>query len=557
MKNLFLNLDALDYKPSLFFKEKDRVSSYPGAILTVICSIAITVLGVYFLKFCTDRIKYDLNSSDIYVGNNNFTFNDFNYAFSLRNGYDEEFKDFERIFSIKWYQETYLRLVEQRTGRYEFSTIKDLRKCNAAEVDSTNSSDPNLSKNKGYYCMPEKLIYNFYRYGVLGDQIGLIFDKCQNSTNEDGSLKEPICYPEEIINAKIKEREMFLFVRLLNREIDHQGMTKETIFKPFTETLIFKFSLDIYLRYLLYLEPIEYNLDQGYIFEDISTFNSYRYHDYDMQVDVVNHDPLAGETKFGMMNILLGDEQRIYKRDYVKLQSVAANLGGIIKFFFFGCQILLYFYSKNLFFIEYGKEILNTKNSYLSLNDIIKNFKPVGEVISNNNINNNKILNTSNNIINNKRDNLIKDNLVKDNYQNNSKSNIINYERVKVNEKLPYNNYVESNFPKEHSLINYSVLHSRKVILERSNLLFYDKKPKFDLQREFKAEKDKNNNNSILTDFLNKIGYENKEFKIMKKRLIETISIERIINSIIELIHFRNYMEVENQLCYFGNGIEL
>lgn len=60
-----------------------------------------------------------------------------------------------------------------------------------------------------------------------------------------------------------------------------------------------------------------------------------------------------------------------------------------------------------------------------------------------------------------------------------------------------------------------------------------------------------------FNELLSKFGFESKYFIEMKNKLSNTLSIDRLINNITELIHFRNYIEQENQLLYCGNGVSL
>lgn len=604
MKELFLNIDLLNYRPSIFFNQKDTVNSFPGAILTIIAAIATFILSIFFLRECTDREKYTLSSSDTFNGNNNHTLNYFDFAWSVRSGLGDEFPDFLRLVNFEFSQITFRRYYNKLKGRSDLDAFllpEDMRKCNVADLDPTGSTNSSLPVNQGYWCLPEGLIHNYYRYGSSSDRLYFIFFPCQNKTLPDGSIQEPACFPSDVIQKTLQQNELYLFLHLRNIQINHDALKgHENIFKPYLMKFTFKFSLDIYLRYLLHIQPVRYDLDIGYIFEDVTPYSSYNYLKYEMQVDTVKK-VIEGKfnkhlNKFAMFDLVLADELRHYKRNYVKLQTVAANVGGIAEFFIMICQVLLYYYSKQLYIAELGNSIYSlnkeTKLDYfqkINLIDgknVIKNNNDKSNLCNQNNYPNNSVSIFNNFKFKRNLNESSKINLASINNHSEKEDNYINKKSNELNElnnakilvqssinNVNYNNSNEihdnqvndiNSGPKSiNSLL--SSFPARKLAVNNTNFLYYTKIQEtnefyFKL-KELKDERigmfDKSGQIPFKFEagFLDKFGLESRQFKALKNELNKILSIERIINNITELVHFKNYFEEMNDLVYLGNGI--
>jgi hypothetical protein len=331
-------------------------------------------------------------------------------------------------------------------------------------------------------------------------------------------------------------------MQMRNTDVDHvvkEG--KDKLFKPYLTQFIFKFSLDIYLRYLLQLQPVKYDIDLGYIFEDVSTYESYRYLAYTMQVDSVKKiDGVFNKNKhkFGMIDITLAEEQRVFSREYVKLQTVAANIGGVAKFFLTASQILMFYYSKQLFISDFANSIFNSKreSNIKHLQSENKGaFKSSISGIQNNNINMDII-----NDINKSKNFLVDEN------------NHIQIPDINAQDK-------DRKFNEGANLKNLG-LFRKKLAVEDSNLIYYCKTNSsndlIDKLKELKEERLNDSGKLYEVSIFDKFGLESRRFKILKKSVAKVLSIDNLINNITQLVHLKNYVENTNELLYFGNGID-
>jgi hypothetical protein len=273
------------------------------------------------------------------------------------------------------------------------------------------------------------------------------------------------------------------------------------------------------------LQPVKYDIHLGYIFEDISTYESYRYLNFDMQVDSVKKvDGVFNKhkNKFAMIDIILSEEQRVFSREYVKLQTVAANIGGVAKFFLTASQILMFYYSKQLFISEFANSIVDSKKETTS-------FQP--KII----LSKNKI----NNFIN------------KDN--SSMKLQDCSYNNEEKDSK--YNINLENNLKNNLNL----GLFKKKVAINDSKQVYYCTSSSFkDLESKINQLKEerKNEPNFYEIRVLDLFGFESKKFKSIKKITAKVLSIDYLINNISQLVHLKNFVENTNDLIYFGNGID-
>ncbi len=103
MKDCLLSFDYLSVKPSVYFKDKQKYSTWTDFIFSFFIGIAIFVLGIFFLRECTDKVTYFLTSTEEFVASDNADLVSvgFDILFDIRNGWGEQFPEFERYFLLK------------------------------------------------------------------------------------------------------------------------------------------------------------------------------------------------------------------------------------------------------------------------------------------------------------------------------------------------------------------------------------------------------------------------------------------------------------------------
>jgi hypothetical protein len=138
------------------------------------------------------------------------------------------------------------------------------------------------------------------------------------------------------------------------------------------------FSVRAYREYINYLRTIELHTDSGWLMEDISKEN---YFAMDRQFETWDFSDTS--EVFFNYQLRCSTSRQSIQRNYVKIQTIAANVGGMIKFLLLSGEILIYYY-RNLDYKEYltytffhsiNSELSNKTDKYYKNMTILSNKK--------------------------------------------------------------------------------------------------------------------------------------------------------------------------------------
>jgi hypothetical protein len=130
---------------------------------------------------------------------------------------------------------------------------------------------------------------------------------------------------------------------------------KNSVYNNFRITYDFFFSYDEYYKVLQYLS------DEGFVFEDNKRFESFTYDDISSKTEIYPkgtnvHVNLTFGTVSLFMNSMYADR---HKRLYPKLQSVLANIGGVMKFILFIGNVLAKYITANMMIIDLSNIVID------------------------------------------------------------------------------------------------------------------------------------------------------------------------------------------------------
>lgn len=230
-----------------------------------------------------------------------------------------------------------------------------------------------------------------------------------------------------------------------------------------------------------YTNGIQYNLLNEYIYLDktISVFEYYYFQmtkmitDYGWLIKEKRDDQILGfnrkKTSFfinkftgntillAAMTTYLDSNIDLYSREYMKIQVLAANVGGIIKIFFLLAQFLMMLYNQTDFIFTFAQRLLKNDSSKYNIfidkenNSNLINFNnSIVKLVSEDKIINENVNNCKNNLIlmNNKQlsnQNELKENVVNEGVRNNqefNKDGLINKVNQNDNVKLKQNDSI-------------------------------------------------------------------------------------------------------------------
>jgi hypothetical protein len=181
--------------------------------------------------------------------------------------------------------------------------------------------------------------------------------KCQNTTDKDLVCKSP----EEI---EEKTSNLFFQLKFIDNFFDVGNYSQPTSKYINNKSVAIKKNTlsNIYLNFL----AVNIITRDGFIFDSIKTTESYAF-DFHSEAFTATKSNKIHETQFWILS-----NAKNYERSYLKLQNIAAEIGGLYKLFFLFGSILNYIFEKytNFLINDNLLDLLNIRNDDVKL-DII------------------------------------------------------------------------------------------------------------------------------------------------------------------------------------------
>ncbi len=319
LSNSLSNLDVIGPLPTLRVQSKTRYKTALGGILSILAILSVLGLSGYFI---TDTINRDtMNVIFTDRKNQNPTFNFFD-TFVMFDMVDYLNRPHPNILSI-----VTPRIILRTWAPAEQKMYEKSLPLNSNCEKAYGNIWPQFA---GLNTVPyQQLCFDHTKTDIpdfeltpLGIPSGFNYTslqiwKCDNKTSDIP------CASDEEIEAFLSFSYMGL--RTINYAIENDNVTD--VNQPYTETMVFEFSSDLYRRYDIQFNKIEYTTDTGYVFEELVTK---KFAITGEKKTIVSINPplpgVVGEFFFYMSNA-----RRDYKRSYMTCQSFVANIGGAVK----------------------------------------------------------------------------------------------------------------------------------------------------------------------------------------------------------------------------------
>lgn len=428
MKSLLKRIDFLGGNINIKYKGNLGPSSVFGGIITVLLLIvtALLILGFgsdFFNRTNPSLYVQDVNPLD--YKQYNITNNNLPLSFRFEN-YRAEMMDPDQIYYFidifhsvfERNQEGVMALKSQEMLDYKLCEkndyLENMRLFNEKNLKNTfciNYGNRNSLSFGGDWDG------NFIHY------ISMYFVKCQ----EGGYNRKGIPCGTEEINKKLVSSYIFASVFVPIVLVDPSNLEAPLIRDM--KNYYFPIDKDIVKNHILRFEETIISSDIGWIIESkteqsIVSFNSVM-SDYSL-ISSFQDDPYF-KYVYGNTAIIMNKKYKKYVRTYEKIQTLAANVGGILKIFTFILIILNQLYSRYLlefelinFIKEFYIENVNTQNLERIADNSKLNPKENIVVLKNNNLNNTSKykVNYSTNLIANHTSNQIYNTKLSDNRPN-------------------------------------------------------------------------------------------------------------------------------------------
>ena len=368
----FNQLDIFGIPPLFTIRGRSTFQTQIGSFITIICVFIILIYLLFFLNEMINHkspnlqstIYYDDMPSEINLNNNNFAF-----VFGLQNKEYINYID-ESIYKVNAYQ---TKLTLNKDGIYHFENEKlKIIKCDEYEFKIIPDKFKKLPLNN-LYCLDNNISLKGDYMKEYWNYIKLNFSKCENTT-------ENKCKSEEEINRLLNGGYIGIFIP--DNSFDSNKYNNP--YKTFIKNIYGAFSIKYFEDIFLYIKLVEITTDSGYFFEDKKSIN-YSAYDY-----IQNAIDFRQSEHFLTLTIRISTKREVYKRSYIKLQTIFSTIGGMIKIILLIGEYSVYFIRMTLY-KNYILEFFNLDESAIRIDNIRKIYNLSG----NNNTKKNNIMSFS------------------------------------------------------------------------------------------------------------------------------------------------------------------
>ena len=399
MEFKILDIDIFGKKLGLFYKKKEKITSYFGLALTIGYVFISLGIFIYYTIQTINHVDLQVNDSTVYskdIPNVNLNNTDLLYfAFAVEiPSTGNKFID-ETIYTVS---AIFYDAIKNEKGEFEMVELRNLKveRCQAEKFGENYQHLFTAGEFNNSYCLSE--LDFVLTGGFIYDRISLIrldIYPCKNSTENNFH-----CKPQEVIDSFVAGG----YFSIMLKDV---GLNPSNFTNPILPTLqdIYTTISKLFFRDLiLYYEITEVKTDSGIFLE---SFNSKKFLKFDKKIETLflrsEENYYNGESVCGVQ-IRLSDNIHLQNREYKKMHNVFATTGGYMQMLntFFTLLSIFpnkFFYDKiivdNLFDFDIKQNKIISKHSQkrnLSKKKFMKNFENLPNPI-NNNINKNNILN--------------------------------------------------------------------------------------------------------------------------------------------------------------------
>ena len=320
----YLDFDIYSRRISFFYKNKEKMGSSFGFILTILYAIiSIILFLIYFIK----TIKRDEVSTSIFtiypsdIPSVNLNNNIFYLAFGLEipnklNRFIDETIYYPKVSYIE-------RIKENGVFITKSEKLLDFERCDGENFGENYQHLFEKDEFNNSYCLKDfnlSLIGGF-KYNKMS-YIRINIYPCVNNTKNNNH-----CKPQDIIDKYLTATYF-------------SGTAKDIGFNPFNysfpivptlQDLYTSIDKSFYKEYIMYFGLAEINTDKGFISTNINKENYIKYiKNYESFFFLDNDDYLKGEKIFSAQ-IRLEDNIYFINRKYTKMSEVFSTTGGYMQ----------------------------------------------------------------------------------------------------------------------------------------------------------------------------------------------------------------------------------
>ena len=177
---------------------------------------------------------------------------------------------------------------------------------------------------------------------------GIMIQMCKNSSYNNNS-----CYPQDIIEKYVTSLDGYLIYFVDNTVNFHDYNNP---FKKYLSDISSRLSDSSFTSNNINLYPMNVRTNKGLLFDNIKETISYKFAQNEKITYNTDDSGMLGSIVFWMPNRV-----EIYSRSYLKLQDLAASIGGIAKFVLCIAKILNFLYNDYTEIKDFNNEMFSLK----------------------------------------------------------------------------------------------------------------------------------------------------------------------------------------------------
>lgn len=312
--------------------EKHFKTKLGGLLSIAICFLTI-LAGFYFCQEVWKKAKPNVNRSIISTPSpEDLVFGE-NWEFFFGLQYNNVLYRDDSIYTIKGRLFKFIEGIGLTMQEYK------IEPCTIDSFHERNKNDFLQYNINGTWCLSKDNIPDLKLSNVWGKPGFSFMDislwPCRNTTTSS------ICKPKEEIEKRLNIGVFSIYTMYsIILTTDYKSPFKTAIYNDFLPV-----SYKSFTHSILYLYHSQISSDVGFLLEDIQDVNS---HGIDrLKINFYTQPEL--DTRFMRFQFQLTNWKEKYNRNYIKLQDIAAQIGGIINVFYIGSLILNFFISDFLY----------------------------------------------------------------------------------------------------------------------------------------------------------------------------------------------------------------
>lgn len=345
MFNIIKETDILSPIPELKINRKARFQTLLGGAFSIMTFILIIIITIYFLNILFSRqdktITYNIAPLQDQITHDMYKSP---YAITVTDRLGFPFVNASRIYfmrSIVW------TLTMTSNGMSNVPSPVSNEVCNLTKHFKGFEEQVKELPFINYNICP-KPNQNMTLFGTFGSAskssvlVHYIY-KCQNDTKSG----KTDCYDEKTIDTYLNFA--YVHYKTIDYNMNHSNIEQPG--QPYLRSDPLSISSSVFRRQFYTIRHIDYTSDLGLIFESKLTQNYYYYTDARESTDLSNLNSSTGGL-LALVQFSMDPKMDFYTRNFLKAQTVLANVGGIIKALIAASQICTFVFNSELYYYE-------------------------------------------------------------------------------------------------------------------------------------------------------------------------------------------------------------